>query len=859
MRASVITVGAALLPLVPFSSATAATAPIAFASLQWGINDTSQGAAHAGGCDYFVAGHSDGTAASYKTTEGGVYIVKESSTGVLSAVTAANRCEAANGSSIGQRIYFSGGSGQRDTATGAVTINWEGAATVNAYGGLAPWYVEDPVLTLDGAGNGTVKADVGGYASSMANPNVKEPLPPRTDVVVATVTGADVSSGTGVTITPVYQGVDYFPLDTNGVRTATSAIPASAKANDPKWGAWPTEFVDFQYATGLSTYWHTSGGSADPKKPPLPITVKYSSSVPAFAGVAPSITDQPGNLQAVIGEDVAFEVGAEGSDLRFQWQRSDSGSWVDLAGETTDTLAFDNAQPELSGSLYRVNVSNDLGSVTTQVSELRVEAAVAPEAFASPETLVLPENGTDFFGGAASGYPDPSYQWQVSTDGGTTWADSGTASTTQGHKITSATLAQDGNLYRFRASNGQGSPAVSAAADLKVVPHAGTAGIVVLPGTQLDPAVANSLEVVGGGFPTNAPGHIIVAVVETALFDPAAPPAPNHASVKKAAFIGQAPYNQRALGTFRASPPTLGLSASALDPAKAYSVVTYTFPTASAAFATSTPLTFGATTPLSVSGQPANAAANTGGTASFSATVAGAPAPTAVRWQFDDGDGWTYLADQTGSTLNLTNVTLAQAGSYRLVAFRGADKVVSDAATLTVTQPLIAGAPTPKVSGTAVAGKTVKAVPGTWPAGTTLKYQWYADSTPIGKTAAIVVPRSAIGKKLKVAITGTKAGNLATTKTSAATLRTASVGKVRITGTAKVGRTLRAVPTGWTPGAKIVYKWRIGTKVITTTKATLKLTAPHKGKKIRVSVVVTKASHTTVTGQSALTKAVAKK
>ncbi len=48
----------------------------------------------------------------------------------------------------------------------------------------------------------------------------------------------------------------------------------------PGWGSWPEEFVGFQLETGLSSYWYSSGGAADPKKPPLPLTVDFEGAAP---------------------------------------------------------------------------------------------------------------------------------------------------------------------------------------------------------------------------------------------------------------------------------------------------------------------------------------------------------------------------------------------------------------------------------------------------------------------------------------------------------------------------------------------------------------------------------------------------
>ena len=45
--------------------------------------------------------------------------------------------------------------------------------------------------------------------------------------------------------------------------------------------------MDFHYETGLTSYWYTSGGAADPKKAPTAITVSYSDVGPDSARAAP--------------------------------------------------------------------------------------------------------------------------------------------------------------------------------------------------------------------------------------------------------------------------------------------------------------------------------------------------------------------------------------------------------------------------------------------------------------------------------------------------------------------------------------------------------------------------------------------
>ncbi|HCN28432.1 MAG TPA: hypothetical protein DIT64_06610, partial [Verrucomicrobiales bacterium] len=85
-------------------------------------------------------------------------------------------------------------------------------------------------------------------------------------------------------------------------------------------------------------------------------------------------------------------------------------------------------------------------------------------------------------------------------------------------------------------------------------------------------------------------------------------------------------------------------------------------------------------TPPTIVTAPASQTVNVGGTAIFSVTVGGAPAP-ALQWRKNQ----TPVAGATGSSLTLPAVDLGDAGAYDVVATNIHGSVVSPAATLTVT------------------------------------------------------------------------------------------------------------------------------------------------------------------------------
>ena len=149
-------------------------------------------------------------------------------------------------------------------------------------------------------------------------------------------------------------------------------------------------------------------------------------------------------------------------------------------------------------------------------------------------------------------------------------------------------------------------------------------------------------------------------------------------------------------------------------------------------------------------------------------------------------------------------------------------------------------------------GKKLTARAGTWTSGTTLKYQWYRSGKAIkgakSKTYTLVAADRA--DRITVKVTGTKAGYAAAAKTSAKTGKVAagtlkSV-KPKISGTAKVGKKLKAKAGTWTSGTKLKYRWyRSGKAIKGASSKTYKVVAADRGDRISVKVTGTKAGYTT--------------
>jgi len=87
---------------------------------------------------------------------------------------------------------------------------------------------------------------------------------------------------------------------------------------------------------------------------------------------------------------------------------------------------------------------------------------------------------------------------------------------------------------------------------------------------------------------------------------------------------------------------------------------------------------------------------------------------------------------------------------------------------LTVAEGTLTKSPVPNVSGTAKVGKSLSAVPGGWDSGVLLKYQWYRDGVVIANATSKTYKLISldVGTNITVAVTGSKPGYLAITRTS---------------------------------------------------------------------------------------------
>ena len=200
------------------------------------------------------------------------------------------------------------------------------------------------------------------------------------------------------------------------------------------------------------------------------------------AGGDLSFDIQPASASVNENKTVSFNVNASsksGSAISYRWQVSEDGgkTWKDsgLSGNKTATLKV-TATLSRNGYRFRCVATNAKGdSLKSTAVKLTVKQVIKINSQAVSQTVTKAEN-VKFRASAASLIKSKlSYQWQVSTDGGSTWKNSGLSGNKTAVLTVGASKARSGYRFRCVISDEKGNKVITQAAVLTVSPS-GTSG-----------------------------------------------------------------------------------------------------------------------------------------------------------------------------------------------------------------------------------------------------------------------------------------------------------------------------------------------------------------------------------------------
>lgn len=159
----------------------------------------------------------------------------------------------------------------------------------------------------------------------------------------------------------------------------------------------------------------------------------YSPSATLSVYSVPVITTSPANARVVAPGLATFQVVASGVGLEFRWQvrRPTDGDFIGIASVGSDSPTYSEHVPtvDMSGTQYRVLVSNPAGTATSETAELTVDAPLLLQwhpVDPDPQNPSSPWNSLNFQGGY---FADPQHGMLVgaggaavsSSDSGATW------------------------------------------------------------------------------------------------------------------------------------------------------------------------------------------------------------------------------------------------------------------------------------------------------------------------------------------------------------------------------------------------------------------------------------------------------
>lgn len=277
--------------------------------------------------------------------------------------------------------------------------------------------------------------------------------PGATSVSCSGPATADVTLGTSATggfNTPITLSATTLPPGTSVSFSTNPVTPGNST----------TVTLNNVNSLSFGTYTVTISGTAGS------ITRTRDLSFTIQPGAGPTINTQPSSQAACAASNASFSVTATGATA-YQWQVSTNGggSFTNIGGATSSSYTVNSVTTAQQNYQYRVIVSGQCNTTTSNAAVLTVQTA--PAISAQPQSVTLCTGSNNTFSVTASGTA-LSYQWQISTDGGANFSDISGANSSS-YAVNGLTAGMNGNQYRVVISGTCAPASTSNAAVLTVI------------------------------------------------------------------------------------------------------------------------------------------------------------------------------------------------------------------------------------------------------------------------------------------------------------------------------------------------------------------------------------------------------
>ena len=179
----------------------------------------------------------------------------------------------------------------------------------------------------------------------------------------------------------------------------------------------------------------------------------------AYTGLITNFIKSTAKLKPYSGQTAAIR-------FRFASDDNTAGTGTPTGWFVDDVSITDTASVSITASLF--NPAQVRVAVADTVTQIAATIAVPPAITSQPSSTSVCEGTNATFTAAASGGAVNIYSWELSTNGGATWAPTVPAATTTTLTLVAVTNSMNGQIYRMVVSNSGGS-ATTLPASLTVI------------------------------------------------------------------------------------------------------------------------------------------------------------------------------------------------------------------------------------------------------------------------------------------------------------------------------------------------------------------------------------------------------